>query len=368
MARIVICGDFKADDVSKIKISSDLLFFFKNSDLAVCNFEVPIKGYGKAINKSGPVHCQDDRAPEFLKNIGFNLFLVANNHIMDYGREGCEATINALGKECTVGAGSVDEAYALKIRTINGLRIGFLAYVQYEFGVVDNCSGYDCYGAAWVCSNTVEDIIKQSKQKVDFLIICPHAGVEDINAPLPEWCSLYRKFIDWGGDIIIASHPHVPQGWEIYENKYIFYSLGNFYFDKFDGKKYWNTSICVEIVIDGKITITPHIIHFNDGLLDYSFDKSDEKHILACNHLIENEDEYMNYINRVCKTIYKGNIYGILRGVCGISLKVKPKLFFRLLGCLLLNNTDEMYLLNAFQCESHRWVIQRALKNKNKSL
>lgn len=366
MAKILICGDFKASDISNVRISERLKEAFAGAQLCICNFEVPIQGFGKPVKKSGPVHCQDAKAPVFLKQAGFNLFLTANNHIMDYGKEGCEATLNALGRDNTVGSGNAKDAYALKIRVVDKSLVGVLSFVQNEFGVVEHPADVNGYGAAWVLSAVIEDLIKDARSKVDYLIVCPHAGVENIEAPLPEWRNVYRSFIDWGADMVAASHPHVPQGWEVYKDRMILYSLGNFYFDKFDGKKYFNTSLMVEVDFGETISVTPHIINFENGFIDYSQDKADEKHLAKCNALLSNQIEYYRYIDKICDKIYSGNVYGILRGVCGLSFRVKPRLFFRLLAGMLLNKSDEMYLLNAFRCESHRWVIQRALQNKNR--
>lgn len=90
-----------------------------------------------------------------------------------------------------------------------------------------------------------------------------HAGAENWDFPLPEIRELYKKYIDWGADVIIGNHPHVAQGWEIYEDKWIFYSLGNFAF--YEGEKARNHehSLCVSVEIhDKRINCKPIYCRF----------------------------------------------------------------------------------------------------------
>ena len=70
------------------------------------------------------------------------------------------------------------------------------------------------------------------KKEVDFIIFFAHAGLEHYDVPLVEWRERYKRLCDLGVEAVIATHPHVPQGYEKYNNKYIFYSLGNFNFPK----------------------------------------------------------------------------------------------------------------------------------------
>lgn len=75
----------------------------------------------------------------------------------------------------------------------------------------------------------------------------------------------------------------------------------------------------------------------------------------------------MEYINGTYEEMFNGIRYGLLRRTCGTPFRVGIWYVIRLLGGMLLNNTDEMYLLNSYRCESHRWVIERYLENTNKS-
>lgn len=367
---VTVCGDFRAVHPERIRFSDELDKLFANADVCVCNFEAPVHCDGtKPIEKSGPVLDQSNASPSFLVKRGFSVILIANNHIMDYGKDGCEATIKAFDGVSVVGAGEAKEAFSVRFVDVKGKRIGFCSLVQKEFGTVDSKDGND-YGTAWINSPDVPEIINEAKGQCDYLIVLPHAGVEHTAAPLPEWRRLYKHFVDWGADAVIASHPHCPQGWETYQGKPIYYSLGNFYFDELTYDDLWYKNIVVELTIGDTIETKEYFLCFNDKTGEISVDNSDRMcdYMKSVNVLLRNEEEYNKYINTMCASYWSGFKYGLLRGVCGVSLKMRFKYIFRLLGCMLLGNTDEMYLLNVFQNESHRWVVERYLRNNNVKL
>lgn len=366
--KIIVCGDFRAAHPEKIGFSDEVASLFADADLRICNFEAPIHTKGaKPIEKSGPALDQSVNSPLFLKEQGFNVILMANNHIMDYGEAGMKATIDSFKDAIVVGAGTAKEAFSVRYVNVKEKTIGLLSLTQREFGTVESIDSEEC-GAAWINSPDVPNIIIQAKRKCDYLIVFPHAGVEHTSAPLPEWRRLYKRFIEWGADIVVASHPHCPQGWETDHGKPIYYSLGDFYFDELSYDDLWYKSIALELTIDEIVQTKEHYLCFDDKTGEISVDNSERihKHIKYANNLLKDSDIYMTYINKMCSAHWVGYKYGLLRGLCGVTLKMKAKYVLRLLGCMLLGNTDESYLLNAIRCESHQWVMQRALVNRNK--
>jgi poly-gamma-glutamate capsule biosynthesis protein CapA/YwtB (metallophosphatase superfamily) len=81
---------------------------------------------------------------------------------------------------------------------------------------------FDSIGCSWINHHRFNSIIKEAKTKVDYLIAITHAGLEMVDLPLPEWRDIYREMINMGCDAIVGGHPHVPQGYEIYNGKPIF--------------------------------------------------------------------------------------------------------------------------------------------------
>ncbi|MFH1713281.1 MAG: CapA family protein, partial [Candidatus Jacksonbacteria bacterium] len=80
---------------------------------------------------------------------------------------------------------------------------------------------------------SAQEVIRQLAAETDLIIVNIHWGAEYEHQFNQTQQSIAHKLIDAGADIIIGHHPHVAQGMEIYQNKPIFYSLGNFVFDQY---------------------------------------------------------------------------------------------------------------------------------------
>ena len=236
MVSIFICGDIVNYSHENGRICTDeLANIISQADYSVCNFEAPIGGYGKPQPKSGPHHYQRKETIKGLKEQGFNHILLANNHTMDYGFEGLQATINEIEKQSLDYSGvglSYQMAYKPFIKNINDLKIGIVnaAEAALLFGVHDYFKN-DKAGHAWINNSLIDKTIIMLKQECDFVIILSHAGLEHYPIPQKEWRERYKHLCDLGADVVVGSHPHVPQGYEKYDDSLIFYSLGNFYFD-----------------------------------------------------------------------------------------------------------------------------------------
>lgn len=364
MVRLFVAGDICVKH-SSFTFDDELKKMIKESEISICNFEAPVQSNGKPIQKSGPSHFQNALVPSILEETGFNAIGLANNHIMDYGDEGLAATIQTFSNATLFGAGHLDEAYSVASFTIKGIKIGLLSACQYEFGIVDEeIKGNR--GVAWINSFRLRQIVTSCKKDFDYLFLFPHAGIENIDAPLPEWREVYKEYIELGIDGVFASHPHAPQGWEYYKGKPIFYSLGNFIFDKdANGRKYWNNGLVLlvninestrEIVVEVKCTVF-HDLHV---AIDHS--KQAEEHIQYVNHLLEDEKMYNNYITGICKKSYKTYSYRILRSMGVVPINTMSfSRFLKLCYCSLFKKGNKKDFLNTIRCESHRWLLQRCL-------
>ena len=99
---------------------------------------------------------------------------------------------------------------------------------------------------AFVCFQSVNfkldmekavELIKETRKKVDYLIVSIHWGVEySHKANQKMQVEPAHEFVDAGADLVIGHHPHVVQNFEIYKGKFVFYSLGNFVFDQYWSK------------------------------------------------------------------------------------------------------------------------------------
>lgn len=235
MVKIFICGDivnYKTED--GLICSESIEKIIKSAEYSICNFEAPIRDSGSPQPKSGPHHSQLRSTVTGLKKQGFDLFCLANNHIMDYGADGLTASIQAaqLVDVETIGAGhNYSEAYMPLIKEIGNMKFGLINACEAQFGVIDYSTPKNQAGYAWINHTEIDEKIKTLKTTCDFVIVLAHAGLEHYDIPQQEWKYRYKQLCDIGADIIVGSHPHVPQGYEQYNNSLIFYSLGNFFFD-----------------------------------------------------------------------------------------------------------------------------------------
>ena len=370
MVKINIVGDFYSYKINGITFSNELQQQINIADLNVINFEGPISvNSKKAIRKSGPNIDQDADVPVFLKEHGFKLFSLANNHSMDYGGQALDATINCLNEDCIVGAGLWHEAYKIKIFEIRGKKIGFLAITQFEFGVLDDIAFCENKkGAAWMEHPCIDKLIVDSKQQCDYLIVLPHAGLEYFTLPLPEIRTLYRHFIDMGADAVIAGHPHVPQPWEIYRKKYIVYSLGNFCFDEECDKPLWRDGLVSTLQFkEDQVVMNLSVVHFDAErrIVDTCHDAAVYKFLEADKKIFDDEKAYMDAVDAHCLSMQP--YYEMLLEMGGYShLSFKHCLGY--LKRWILRKQPQpstSHFINCVRCESHRWILSRiyALNN-----
>ena len=385
--KILFAGDIVICEPDKFAISDQLKELFLEQDICVCNFEAPIANpeKDKKTVKAGPSLCQDIESVECLVSAGFNLVSLANNHIMDYGKVGLKNTLDAFVKNNipVIGAGiSFKEAYKPYFFEVGKTKVAFIALGQAEFGVFKHekiDSGY-----AWINHPTINSLVSETKKKVEFLYIITHAGVEQIIYPLPEWQARYRELIDCGANCIIGSHPHIVQGYEIYKNKHIFYSIGNFYFNEKgimeETQKEWNRSIItlVDTANPDKVSIIPVSLKNNaidiDNSPDFELDITtrcnllldSEKYIATMNEFAEKlwNKYYRNYYIRAVKPD-KTDINNLsMKQIIKYSLKrIIEKI--RLGNWKVSSEIDNTMLLHNIQIESHRWIVERFLHNCN---
>jgi poly-gamma-glutamate synthesis protein (capsule biosynthesis protein) len=366
--KLLFTGDVFIRNEPGNMLSGKLQELFSGHDIKSCNFEAPVESGGlKQIPKAGSYLLQPEHALKALKNAGFNFFSLANNHIYDYGDEGLKNTINNLEDAPFAGAGmDFNTAYQLKKITLQDTAIGFLSFCESEFGALtsnDPARG----GYAWVNHHSVNERISTAKNECDVLILQVHAGVEEIEIPLPEWRQRYHELINLGADIVIGHHPHVPQGWEKYNDKFIFYSLGNFYFDMESGHKYWNDSFIVSVEVTGKkiSSVNPLPVKRTGNIVEINEDKAFLQYAdYLCGLL--NSPEYIKLSDDIAvdlwNTRYKKYYTSAMNGLSGSDSILK---IIKVLGRKIFPGKSQkknmLLLLHNIRIESHRWAVQRAL-------
>ncbi len=206
--------------------------FLKKSDIVFANLEGAILNDGECIKVcKSEDSCFAFRIPELflpvIKNAGFNLLSLANNHISDFGTLGKNNTVNLLSQEKIHHAGLSE--VPLTLFKINALTIGFAAFAP-NIGTVDI---RDLVSA--------KAIVSYLASKADIVIISFHGGAEGIeHRNVTRGTELYygedrgnvyefsHLMIDAGADVVLGHGPHIVRSLELYKERLIAYSLGNF--------------------------------------------------------------------------------------------------------------------------------------------
>jgi poly-gamma-glutamate synthesis protein (capsule biosynthesis protein) len=233
-----------------------------NTDILCANLETCVTDEKKRTKKTFNFRL----SPNYSKVLKFNcnqVYNLANNHIMDYGKKGIIDTIDELDNLDIyhVGAGVNNlQAEEPVIIQIDNLKIGFI-------GATDQMlsweAGNDQPGINILDYNDIHSLLKQiknTKKQCDYLILNLHWG-ENWNSEInSEQNKFTNEAIKNGVDIIIGTSTHFPHNLQIKENKKIvMYSLGDFIDDYALNKYYRNDLGCVlhlDLIDKGENKIT----------------------------------------------------------------------------------------------------------------
>lgn len=215
-------------------LSDSLLAELQQADITVVNEEFPFSTRGtQAPDKQFTFRADPSYVSVFL-DMGVDVASLANNHALDYGTEALSDTFATLDEAGIpyAGAGDTRERAARPIYLERGGKtIGVLAASRVipvvSWNIDNQQPGMFCtYDSAQLVA-----AIQEAKGSCDYVVVYVHWGVERKNTPEEYQRQLARDYIDAGADLVVGSHPHVPQGIEYYNGKPVVYSLGNFIFN-----------------------------------------------------------------------------------------------------------------------------------------
>ncbi|NOT73649.1 MAG: CapA family protein [Cyclobacteriaceae bacterium] len=213
-------------------LMADVESILANADITMGNLEgVLLNEGGVAKTCKDPSVCYVFRTPvKYVQNLtkaGFDVMSIANNHAGDFGDLGRKSSMSTLADAGIEYAGQLQKPWVMFER--GGIKYGFIAFAPN--------------------SNTVplNDIANAKKwvahldSLTDIVIVSFHGGAEG-----PQYQHVLRKtelfhgenrgnvyqfahqVIDAGADIVLGHGPHHTRGVEVYKNRFIAYSLGNF--------------------------------------------------------------------------------------------------------------------------------------------
>lgn len=216
--------------------------FFENDDITIANFEGTLSNRGARQSKQYAFRGNPEYV-QVLTSASIDAVNLANNHTYDYGESAFLDTKTIMTDNGIIWF----EGKNYSITDIKGVKVGLIG---------SNALTY-------TGQTQFPKLIKKMKEEGAELVIASfHWGKENSKTPTEVQQRLAHSAIDNGADLVIGHHPHVLQGIEKYNGKYILYSLGNFCFG---GHK--NPA-------DKDTMIFNQVFQFKDGkLTDYDYAK-----------------------------------------------------------------------------------------------
>lgn len=216
-------GKYLFDSVAAILKRGDIVF--GNLEGTLSDYEGEPKGCRDTAN------CYRFRSPESyggnLAAAGFNLMSIANNHIYDFGVSGESRTRAVLGSHNIYYAGTLNKPYTFM--RVKGKTIAFCAFAP-NAGTVDINN-----------TDSAAGLVRMLKDSADIVIVSFHGGAEGadyrrvykgmemyLGEKRGDLVKFAHAVIDAGADVVLGHGPHVTRAMEIYKNRVIAYSMGNF--------------------------------------------------------------------------------------------------------------------------------------------
>lgn len=335
--------------------------FLDGADLRLVQWETPVTDSNTPIIKSGPnIRC----APESIKLLQagrFDVALLANNHIGDYGPEAVNETIarlHAAGIQ-TVGAGrNLTEArHPLRIRR-NGLSLSILNVAEHEFGTATpETPGSNPLDIAPLLLQ-----IARERRAGNLVLVVSHGGNEFNPVPSPRMVGNCRAFVEAGASAVVNIHTHCPQGMEVYQGAPIVYSTGNFFFpmrerQPFDPDNLWYTGYVPRFTFDRNGAVAVEILPTRFFESPCRVEPLDEK---AVRRFSEYFDTLSNLIAETvpcfeawCTIVGGWNIESIRRATEGVPFADPAAQTVR---------QQILPLRNLFTCEAHKEMMDTYLR------
>lgn len=258
----------------------DFSYFFKGvydvlskDDLTIANLETPFTDASEEYRVEKTFNFKGDAEyTNILSDGSIEVVNLANNHTYDYGEKGYNDTINILENTSIPYFGY--ENYS--ILEVEDMKIGLAGFTGWNEDVTKE--------------NTEKAIEYFQNNNADLIIMTYHWGIEREYKQNEIQESIARHAIDSGADLVLGHHPHVLQGIESYNGKYIVYSLGNFVFGGNRNPNDKDTMIFQEtfhyengVLKDTSIKIIPCSLSSRTDLNDYQpkiLDGEEHKRVL----------------------------------------------------------------------------------------
>ena len=343
-------------------VAEPLLDVIRSADIALCNLECPLTDARSPSAKTGPNLRAHPECARGIRQLGFALVGLANNHIMYYGAAGLASTLTACERHGlrTVGAGhTFQEAQQLSIQHVNGRPLAVMAMAEHEFGTaaVERC-GVNPLDVIHYTRTLQRDVSSCRN-----LIVLLHAGAENHAYPSLWLRDTCRFLVEQGAKVVVCQHSHIPAGYENYAGGVIVYGQGNLLFDYPSQFPEWNDGYLLDVTISEQSTVaSPVPYRFDNGdgrllMLENGDKDAFVRRIESRSKVVSDDHELANRWAAFCDTRRDdllANAFGLNRPLR--FLNRKTGLLNRLLGC-----ESKRLMLNQIRCESLREALIEVL-------
>ncbi len=337
-----------------------LMPLLRDADLIIGNLEVPLCKGGDPIPKVGKNFRADPGLAPLLREAGFGLLTMANNHILDFGVEGLRETLGVLDAQGIVHCGADlthAEASAPAVVELRGARVAVLNFAEGEYAQAQD----DGPGTARLDPGWPEACIRRARQEAEYVVAIVHLGNEYQPIPSPLTVQHCRRLADAGADAVIGHHAHIPQTMEMHHGVPIAFCLGNALFGQpwsaahQEVKPCWYLGLAARLVLgDGGASLTLEPFRQRPDLtlapLSSQGRRAFSEYRERCEVILRDPARHRRLWEQEARPLmryWRDELPEIAAGVAAGGERAYE---------------TATLLFNLFRCDAHRWVIQTGLR------
>lgn len=348
---------FKENSFSSI-CGDELFSSMKDASLNVINLECPFYDGAQRIDKCGPTLVAPQKCVNALSSIPHPLFLLANNHILDCGKDGLDSTISLLDEKNIphIGAGE-NKAEASKPFCFGDDVI--MNVCEHEFSINETGATANAFVECELYS-----AISSLKNEGKKVIIVYHGGREYYPYPTPRLYERCHKMIDCGATLVLVEHIHIVGEMEKYHHGTIVYGLGNFVFNLDVKSPSWKRGIAVEYDdMTEEMRIIPTI---QDGEKVRLAKEKEAKEVLDG---FNARSEQIKDSSLIIKNYQKERESTLVKFLCKLAGYSRLRMGLEIIvfkGFFVKHRYSKkklLCILNILECESHNEILVSGIKS-----
>ena len=224
---LTLTGDFFCSKEFDSNERRSIEKYLSNVRNPVINFEGALES-DSAVTKS--IHLAAD--PDIISALSTCTVALSNNHVLDFEKMGLDFLLAKLNDNSIPFFGVNSNSHVsdnFRLFNFEGIKVCFMG-----FGAENEECVAPTRDSPGILNFDIKNLKSSfealDKEIFDYLIVYAHIGYEFEKYPLPLHVGLCREAINLGADLVYCSHTHCLQPYEVHNEKYIFYGLGNFYF------------------------------------------------------------------------------------------------------------------------------------------